>query len=231
MQEPLVFVPGLTCTPALFSAQWSSLGQGRLVFAADHTQDESLEAITARLLAHAPPRFALCGLSMGGYIAFEVMRQAPERVTRLALLNTSAKGATAETNLPRQQMITLAGKGGYDSITDLFWQKFVARQRLDDLQLREQVRAMASETGADIFIRQQKAIMGRPDSRPGLSAIRVPTVMLVGEEDQPTPVEDAREIAAGIAGCRLVVLPGCGHLSTLEEPRNVTQALQEWLST
>ncbi len=230
MSEPLVLVPGLNCSAALYAPQWLALASGRPILVADHARDETITDIARRLLAAAPERFALCGLSMGGYIAFEVMRQAPERVTRLALLDTSAKGATPETNAAREQMIALAEKGAFDNVTTLLWQKLVAPARLTDEPLRLAVRAMADEIGPAGFVRQQKAIMSRPDSSPGLAAITAPTLVLVGEEDALTPPAEAREIADGIgANVRLVVLPGCGHLSTLEAPEAVTQALLNWL--
>jgi len=230
MTEPLVLIPGLSCDANLYAPQWPALAPGRPILVAEHDRDESLPGIARRLLAAAPERFALCGLSMGGYIAFEVMRQAPQRVTRLALLDTSAKPATAETNAPREQMIDLAQRGAFDNVTTLIWQKLVAPSRLADELLRLTVRAMAETVGADGFVRQQRAIMGRPDSRPGLAAIAVPTLVLVGEEDLITPAAEAREIAGGIGGnARLVTLPGCGHLSTLEQPEAVTRELLAWL--
>ena len=230
MKEPLVLVPGLSCNAALYASQWPALADGRPILVADHARDETLSAIVQRLLAAAPPRFALCGLSMGGYIAFEVLRQAPERVTRLALLDTSARPATPETNLPHEQMIALAEKGAFDNVTTLLWQKLVAPARLADEPLRLLVRRMADEVGVDGFVRQQKAIMQRPDSRPVLAGLSIPVLVLVGAEDEITPVADARDMA-GLAGARarLAIVPGCGHLSTLEAPEAVTAELLRWL--
>jgi pimeloyl-ACP methyl ester carboxylesterase len=230
MKEPLVLVPGLSCNAALYTPQWPALADGRPIFVAEHSLDDNLPAIARRLLEAAPARFALCGLSMGGYIAFEVLRQAPERVTRLALLDTTAKPATPETNAPREQMIALAEKGAFDNVTTLLWQRLVAPARLADEPLRLLVRQMADDVGAGGFIRQQQAIMKRPDSRPVLSSTSCPTLIVVGEEDVITPVADAREMAE-LAGphARLKVIPACGHLSTLEAPEALTAELRRWL--
>lgn len=230
MKEPLVLVPGLSCNAALYAPQWPALADGRPILVADHARDDTLSAIVKRLLAAAPPRFALCGLSMGGYVAFEVLRQAPERVTRLALLDTSAKPATPETNLPREQMIALAEKGAFDNVTTLLWQKLVAPARLTDEPLRLLVRGMADDVGAEGFVRQQKAIMKRPDSRPMLAGLSIPVLVLVGQEDEITPVAEAQEMA-GLVGARgrLAIVPGSGHLSTLEAPEVVTAQLLRWL--
>ncbi len=147
MTEPLVLIPGLNCDARLYAPQWPALAPGRSVMVAHNDRDESLGALVGRLLAAAPERFALCGLSMGGYAAFEVMRQAPQRVTRLALLDTTAKPPTPETNAPREQMIALAEKGAFDNVTTLLWQKLVAPSRLADEELRLLVRAMAETVG------------------------------------------------------------------------------------
>ena len=230
MKEPLVLVPGLSANAALYAPQWPALADGRLILVAEHSRDDALSGIAERLLAAAPPRFALCGLSMGGYIAFEILRRAPERVTRLALLDTSAKPATPETNLPREQMIALAEKGAFDNVTTLLWQKLVAPARLTDEPLRLLVRQMAEDVGADGFIRQQRAIMQRPDSRPVLAGSPCPVLVVVGEEDEITPVAEAREMAGLVGGRgRMSVIPRSGHLSTLEAPEAVTAELLRWL--
>lgn len=228
--EPLVLIPGLNCTPALYAPQWPALAPGRQILVADNTTDDTIAVMVERLLAAAPQRFALCGLSMGGYIALEVMRRAPDRVTRLALLDTTAKPPTPETNTPREQMIALAEKGAFDNVVTVLWQKLVAPDRLADEALRLAVRAMAEAVGASGFIRQQRAIMGRNDARQVLGTISVPALVVVGAEDAITPPDEAREIAAGIgAKARYLEIPGCGHLSTLEAPEVVTGALRDWL--
>src|SRR5512133_2094151 len=215
---PIVLVPGLLTSPRVYAEQLPALWQHGPVTIAHPTPDDTMAAIAARILADAPPRFALVGLSMGGYICFEILRQAPDRVDRLALLDTSAHPDTPELTRRRQAQIALA-RGG--RLTD------VARQ--GDPAVRALVRLMADETGPEAFVRQQRAIIGRPDSRPGLGAIGCPTLVLVGDGDQLTPPELSAEIADGIPGARLVVVAGSGHLSPLGPPEQVTKALVEWL--
>lgn len=181
------------------------------------------------ILAAAPARFALIGLSMGGYLSFEIMRLAPERVAKLALLDTSARPESAAQSENRRVQMALAGQGRLIEAVDSSFPRQVHPSRRDDTTLRATFRLMAEETGAAAYIRQQTAIMGRADSRPGLGGIRCPTLVLVGDSDELTPPEAAREIAAGIAGSRFVEVPRCGHVSTLEQPAAVTRALIEWL--
>ena len=227
---PLLLVPGLTCSARLYAPQVAALWPLAPVMVADHRQDDHIDAVARRILDNAPPRFALAGLSMGGYIAFAMMRQAPERVARLALLDTSARADTPEQTASRQTQIAMTQAGRYAEIPDLSMPRYVHRDRQNDAALTGLVRTMAEETGADAFIRQLKAIMSRPDSRPMLSAIRCPTLVLVGDADLATPPDLAREIAAGIAGASLVVVPDCAHLSTLEQPEAVNAALAAWLT-
>jgi len=226
---PVLFVPGLNCSARLYAEQIPALWRFGPVVVADHTRDATIAAIAGRILANAPPVFALVGLSLGGYIAFEIMRQAPQRVAKLALLDTSARPDDAELTARRQAPMAKARAGKLIEVTDEAFVFYVHPDRHGDVALRDVVRAMAEETGVEAYLRQQQAIIARPDSRPTLSAIRCPTLMLVGAEDKGTPPELAREIAAGIAGARLVVVPECGHLSTLERPQAVTKALIEWM--
>jgi len=166
---------------------------------------------------------------MGGYIAFEILRQAPERVDRLALLDTSARPDTPEQTRRRNDLIALARSGRLDDVADLLFPLLVHQSRHGDAGARELVRRMADETGPEAFVRQQQAIIGRPDSRPGLGAIGCPTLVLVGDGDELTPPALSAEIAAGIPGAGLVEVAGSGHLSTLDQPEQVTRALVEWL--
>ena len=226
---PIVLVPGLNCSARLYAEQVPALWGFGPVTIADHRRDDSMAAIAARILATAPPRFALVGLSMGGYIAFAIALQAPGRVARLALLDTSARPDMPEQSERRRGMIALAEGDRFGEVPDLLFPVFVHRNRQGDERLRVIVRTMAEETGPQAFVRQQRAIMTRPDCRPQLASIRCPTLVLVGDGDELTPPALSEEIAAGIAGARLFRVPDCGHLSTLERPEEVNQALVEWL--
>jgi len=226
---PLVLVPGLLCSARLYAPQIAALWPHGQVAVADHRRDDTMEAIASRILDEAPPRFALAGLSMGGYIAFAMMRLAPERIVKMALLDTSARPDLPEQKAGREKFIALAQAGKLNEVVEILTPKFLHRDHAKDEGLKKIVRDMAHDTGPDAFVRQQKAIMSRQDSRPLLSEIGCPTLVLVGEGDELTPPELAREIAADILGSRLVVVPNCGHLSTLEKPDAVNAAMHEWL--
>jgi pimeloyl-ACP methyl ester carboxylesterase len=228
---PLVLVPGLLCSARLYASQIAALWPQGPVTVADHRRDDSMEAIAARILKDAPPHFALAGLSMGGYIAFAMMRLAPERIAKLALLDTSARPDLPEQKAGREKFIAMAQAGKLNDVVETLTPKFLHRDHAKDEGLKKIVRDMAHDTGPDAFVRQQKAIVGRHDSRPLLSEIGCPTLVLVGEGDELTPPELAREIAADILGSRLVVVPSCGHLSTIEKPDAVNAAMIEWLKT
>ena len=233
MSEPLavVLIPGLLASPRMYAAQIPHLWRTGSVTIANHTLDDGLGAIARRVLAAAPERFALAGLSMGGYVPFEILRQAPERVAKLALLDTTARPDTPEQTAARREQMALASGGRFPEVVDALFPRLVHRERRQDAALREVFNLMAEDVGSAAFIRQQTAILGRPDSRATLGGIRCPTLVLVGEDDELTPPDRAAEIAAGIAGARLVKVRQCGHLSTLEQPGEVTRALVEWLRT
>jgi pimeloyl-ACP methyl ester carboxylesterase len=226
---PTVLVPGLICSARLYAEQIPVLWRFGPVLVADHRRDDSMAMIADRILAAAPPRFALAGLSMGGYIAFVIAQKAPERVARLALLDTSARPETPRQTERRLPQIALAESGRLSEVVEQLFPLFVHHDRQGDAALKRIVHAMAAETGPKAFVRQQKAIMSRPDARPLLASIACPTLVLVGDGDELTPPMLSEEIAAGIAGARLVKVPASGHLSTLEQPAAVNAALAEWM--
>ena len=227
---PLVLLPGLLCDAALWRPQVEGLGALAAPIIVDLSRDDSLAGMARRALAEAPPSFALAGLSMGGYVAQEVMRQAPERVTRLALLDTSARADTPEQSARRRGLIELSEKGEFKGVTPRLLPLLIHPARHEDKPLTELVMGMAEHVGKDAFLRQQKAIMGRPDGREDLRRIACPTLVLCGRQDALTPVVLHEEIAGLVPGAKLVVVEDCGHLSTIEKPVTVTAVLRQWLT-
>ncbi len=230
MSTTLILLPGLLTDGRLWTHQARTLSATLEVLVADLTQDDSLGAMAERVLAVAPPRFALAGLSMGGYVCMEIMRRSPERVERLALLDTTARPDTGEQSIRRADAIAIARAGSFDKIMPTMLPNLLAPASLADAAITGLAKDMARTVGKDAFIRQQTAIMGRPDSRPFLSAIRCPTLVLCGAEDTLTPVDRHQEMVAAINGARLVTVETCGHLSPMEQPEAVTGALAAWLA-
>ena len=222
---PIVLIPGLLGSPRLYSEQIPQLWRCGPVTVANHTRDDTMEGIARRILAAAPPKFALAGISMGGYISFEILRVAPERVLKLALIGTSARPDLPEQSEIRRAQIAEARNGRLHEIVDRAFPTWVHPARSKDAALRALSFSMADEVGVEGFARQQLANIGRIDSRPTLAAIRCPTLVLVGEQDGLTPPDRAAEIANGIPHSRLVTIPECGHMSVCEQPREVTDAL------
>jgi pimeloyl-ACP methyl ester carboxylesterase len=231
MAATLLLIPGLGNTDRLFEHQIATFSPLMNVLVADHTRDDSMEDIARRALADVPETFALAGLSRGGYVALEIMRQAPERVERLALLDTSARPDTDEAKENRRRLIGLAESERWDEILEDVWPKLVDSRRQRDEALKESVASMLQETGAAGYIRQQRAIMSRQDSRDLLPGIEIPTLIVVGDGDLITPPEMAREMAEMIEWASLIVIRGAGHLSALEEPDRVTSAMRLWIET
>jgi pimeloyl-ACP methyl ester carboxylesterase len=225
---PIVLVPGLGCSARLYREQIASLWRFGPVTVADHTRNATMDGIARRILAAAPPRFALAGLSMGGFIALAIMRLAPERVARLALLDTNARADTPERSAEREKFIALAQGGKFAEVNAALTPRYLHPDHRGE-SFRKIVEQMAEEVGVEGFVRQQRAIIGRPDSRPMLPAIRCPTLVLVGDADAATPPELSKEMADAIPGATMVVIKNCGHLSTLEQPDAVNAAMADWL--
>jgi pimeloyl-ACP methyl ester carboxylesterase len=227
---PVVLIPGLLLSARLYAAQTEALWPQGTVMLANHTRDDSMPALARRILGEAPPRFSLVGLSMGGYISFEILRQAPERVARVALLDTTARADAPEASAARRVQMQLAKDGSFATVVSALVPRLVHRSRQDEPELVRQIQHMGEEVGVAGYLRQQTANIGRIDSRPALKDIRCPALILVGDSDQLTPPERAEEMANGIPGAELVVVPECGHLSTLERPAVVNAALAAWLT-
>jgi len=227
---PVVLASGQLLTAQAWTPQVAALAPTRAVTIADHTQDDSIAGMAARLLDAAPSRFALVAHAMGGFVAFEVMRRAPERVARLALLATLAPADGPAQTARREGYIRLVEDGRFKQVAEERIPMLIAPQRRSDEALTGLIRQMVRDTGPETFMRQQRAIMGRTDSRPGLPDITAPTLLIWGSEDGIVTRAHQDEILAGISGARLEVLEGCGHLSTLEAPDRVNALLAAWLN-
>ncbi|MDB5799867.1 MAG: hypothetical protein JWL63_806 [Rhodocyclales bacterium] len=226
----LVLLPALISDARMWVPQINGLADLAHIVVGDLTGADNMADLASAVLASAPPGpFALAGLSMGGYVALEVMRQAPRRITALALLDTSARADTPEATTNRRKAMARAEADFGGVITDLL-PKLVAPDQVNDKSITDILAAMARDAGKETFRQQQTAIIGRPDSRPLLAGIRCPTLVLCGREDLIIPLEVHEEMAAGIAGARLRVIEQCGHVATLCQPAEVTSTLRQWLS-
>ncbi|MEO7056921.1 MAG: alpha/beta fold hydrolase [Caldimonas sp.] len=227
---PILALPGLLDDERLWHHQAAALGADHPLTSFALTPQASMAELAEMALDRAPAgRFALMGLSMGGYLALEIMRKAPERVAALALLDTSARPETPQASELRRTVIAQSASD-FGAVMTAFMPRILHPSRLGDAALVDLLEKMAAGIGREGFVRQQQAIMGRSDSRPTLAAIRCPTLVLCGREDLLTPLELHEEMATGIAGSRLVVLDGCGHMSALEKPAEVNEALRGWLA-
>ena len=224
---PVVFLPGLLEDAGAFAHQVESLQQEPTCTVADLTRSDSIAGLAKDALEQAPAgRFALAGHSMGGYVALEVMRQAPGRVERLALLNTNARPDSPESTENRKRLMALAERDFAEVIRTLI-PKLVTQGRVAELS--GAITEMALGCGKDTFMRQERAIIGRIDSRPHLAAIACPTLVVAARHDALMPVELLEELARGIPGSRLAIVEESGHIPTLERPVEVLALLREWL--
>ena len=229
-KKHLVLVPGLLCSPTLWGPQVAGLSDIADITIADHTRHDTMAAIAESILAEAPQRFALAGLSMGGYIAQQIVLQAPERVTRLALLDTGSRADTPERIERRLQLNDMARREGVARVQQELMPLLIHTDRLTDKAFVDLIVQMAVDTGLEAFLRQQAALMARGDNRPLLPDIRCPTLVLIGRQDILTPLELSEEIAAAIPGAQLEIIDDSGHLSTLEQPDAVNRTLRRWLN-
>ena len=227
---PLLLLSGLLCDSRLWRDQMMALADIAEPVVADLTQDDRLDSMADRALASMPERFAVAALSMGGYVAFALLRRAPERISRLLLMDTSARADTEFQTRRRKGLMALSGSGRFNGVAPRMLPNLLHPDRLGDVALGAEVSAMAARVGRDAFLRQQAAILHRPDSRPDLGNIRVPTWVAVGAGDQLTPPALAEEIVAEIPGARLEVIEGCGHLPPMEAPERTSALMRNWLA-
>lgn len=230
MTLPLVLLPGMMCDARLFAPQIAAFTPERPVIVGDIGGASRIDALAQAVLDAAPARFALAGLSMGGIVAMEVIRQAPERVAKLALLDTNPRAELPDVAARRGPQMD-AVRGGH-----------LARVMAEELKpnylvdgplkpaIMEVCMAMALDLGPEVFLRQSVALRDRPDQQDSLRAVTVPSLILCGHEDRLCPLERHEHMHALIAGSRLVVVQGAGHMPTLEQPNVTTRALADWLA-
>lgn len=230
-RTPLVLVPGLLCDDMLFAPQVEALSGLAQCWVPGLLSEESMSAMARNVLRDVPfDRFALAGLSMGGYVCMEIMRQAPQRVTGLALLDTRAAADVPEETRRRHELVRLAQTARtFQPVTKLMLPLLMHHSRQQDEVLVKAVTDMAERVGVEAYVLQQRAIMSRPDSRADLRRVRVPSIVLCGRQDALTTLAQHEEMAALIPGAELVVIEECGHISSLERPEDVTAALRNWL--
>jgi pimeloyl-ACP methyl ester carboxylesterase len=226
----LVFLPGLACDERLWQPQRPILPAALDACVSDvHTRYDRIEAMAAAVLAEHPGPLVLCGASMGGMVAMEAARQAPERIAGLALLGTSPRPETPEMFKLRESAIELFERGeARDVIEFNAGFAFHPAQAADRALVRRYVE-MVLDAGAPQLIRQNRAVMQRPDARRHLPALRCPVLVLCGDTDRLTPPECSRDIAALVPHAELHWIPQCGHMLTMEKPLLVNAALGNWL--
>jgi pimeloyl-ACP methyl ester carboxylesterase len=224
---PLLLLPGMMCDARLFAPQIAALSAGRMVACADISAHDTVAALAAQVLRDAPPVFALAGLSMGGIVAMEVLRQAPERVDRLALLDTNPLAETAEVQVGRAAQMDRAARGDLLAMmADTFIPRYCAGP---SATIEADCMAMAQALGPDVFARQSRALRDRPDQCAVLKAFEGPALILCGAEDKLCPVTRHDLMHGLMPHADYVIVEQAGHLTTLEEPDKVTEALRRWL--
>ncbi|MEZ5776998.1 MAG: alpha/beta hydrolase [Paracoccaceae bacterium] len=226
---PLVLLPGMMCDGRLFGPQTAALGLNRAIHLAPISEHDTIAGLAAEVLANAPPRFALAGLSMGGIVAMEIMAQAPGRVERLALLDTNPRAELPEAKARRQPQIDKVEAGKLravmrDEMKPNYLIDGPGKQAVMDICM-----AMAMDLGPDVFVRQSKALRDRPDRQEVLRGVKVPTLVLCGREDRLCPVERHELMHDLIPLSRLEIIEGAAHMPTLEQPQATTAALARWL--
>jgi pimeloyl-ACP methyl ester carboxylesterase len=226
----LFLIPGLLEDADAFEAVIDGLGEAADCTVADVTRSDTMEGLARDALAQAPAGpLCLAGHSMGGYVALEILRREPARIVKLALLNTNARPDSEESTQNRRRLMALAERH-FEAAWQALLPRLMTADHLRDPILAGTIGAMAIAVGKDAFARQQRAIIGRADSRPGLGKIACPTLVLAARDDALMPLAWLEEMAAAIPAARLAVIEDCGHMASLEQPEEVTRVLRDWLA-
>ena len=228
---PLLLLPGTLCDATLFEHQMNNLAGVCTPQVVDVHLQDNLPDVARYVLNQVDGEFAVAGLSYGGIVAFELWRQSPQRITKMALLNTNPYPASAETREKQQRFVGMAHLGEFREITtDFLKDTMLHPDHQKDLKLRSKVLKMAENVGVQGFVNEVRAQLARPDAVHELPFITCPTLVLTGYEDYVIPFSVHKDMASRMPNSRFVGVPNCGHLSTMEQPEIVTQALRDWLT-
>lgn len=218
------------CDARLFEPQIAEFSRDMAVMVMPLTEENTVEGLARNILENAPPRFALAGLSMGGIVAMEVVRQAPSRVSRLALLDTNPKAELPEVSSHREVQKTMVRSGGLRTVMAEEMKPNYLVDGPNNQEILNLCMDMAEALGPDVFISQSEALAGRPDQQENLKNVDIPTLVLCGREDIPCPVERHELMHGLIPHSELIIIEGAGHLPTLEQPELTNKALRKWMS-
>jgi pimeloyl-ACP methyl ester carboxylesterase len=227
-RDPLVLVPGLVCDAQVWHHQVRHLADVADIDIPAVDVGDTMEAMAGRVLAWAPSRFALAGFSMGGYVALEMLRQAPERITRLALLDTNARADTPEKAAGRRDAIDAIGQGRYHDVVEGMMPVLLHPDRQGG-PLADLVRAMTARIGPEVFARRHRAMLSRADARDLLGGADLSVRVICGRHDAMSSLAEHEEMAALAARGRWSIIEDCGHMSVIEQPQAVSALLRDWL--
>lgn len=226
---PLVLLPGMMCDARLFGPQIGALSGRYALHLPPLTGADTLAALAAQILQNAPPRFALAGLSMGGIVAMEVLRLAPDRVTKIALLDTNPLAETPQQQARRLPQIARVLAGGLDTVMRDEMKPLYLHDTPQRAEILDLCTTMALDLGPDVFAAQSRALASRPDQSATLAAFKGPALVLMGEHDILCPRARHDLMHALMPHSRLAIIAGAGHLPTLEKPDETTAELRRWL--
>lgn len=229
VKEQVVFFPGLLCNEELWEKQTVAMNQRYATFVADCRDHSNLEAMARGVLQQIRGKFSVVGFSMGGYVALEVMRMAPQRVRRLALIDTKARADNDDQKKRRKDLLDLAKKGKFKGVTPHLMSSLIHRDRMEDEPLKNAIYAMAEDLGFEGFVNHQSAILQRESHLPLLPDISAPTTIVCGRQDEVTPLDCSEEMHSLIRGSEMHVIEDCGHMSPMEHPHRVNEILLNWM--
>jgi len=229
MKESLIMIPGTLCDASLFKHQVSGLADIANPQVVSNSSSDDLGEVAANILQEINGNFSIMGLSYGGIIAFEMWRQARQRINKLILMNTNHKKPSETTRANQQRFLGMSALGEFREITtDFLKDAMLYDEHAEDAALRKTILQMALNTGHDNFFKQIKAQLNRPDSIPDLPNIKCPTLIITGKQDKVCTPKIHQEMAQLIPNSTIKLIEKCGHLSTLEQPKEVNRIIREW---